>query len=559
MSDDKRINKNDRKIIEEIESVCGISFRRVNMDSYTTVENLFNFNEEGFITMLGFDLKELNLDDYKLKLLGDSVKNLRNVERFLLNCPEGKGVPEWLKELNYIKTLVLTDSELSKIPEYIKEFKNLNALYLMGNRITNLPEWLTTLSDLKIFNLNDRAQTLDLTKSNMDILRTLHERNVKLSDPTFRLNVILGVPLDQIKIIKEISWYEDGLNRVFSEKLNSINEPWRDPRTYGVCLRIFNGKILQMSISDTNLENLPEDFGNLKDLNFISIIKNQLTSLPESIGVLNNLKELMLSGNNLTSLPESFVNLISLQKLDLSNNQFKEIPTQLWALKKLTQLDLNGNPLSSEENTIIQKVPDLIREYLRKKATIRVFISHAVVDFEPYHIGHLVEYLEKQKEISQVYFCEEDLAGNIDEWMLDAVQKCQLLLFIATNKSVFNSVDCANELQLADKFSIPIIPIKGYDVDWTNLAEKNLSRELGLEFDRDNFEVFCENLYKYIENFKREIDLLEKEAREKGITDIYERFRLILDEVVSDLKRNISNITDKMDSLAERINNLEKR
>jgi len=559
MSDDKRINKNDRKIIEEIESVCGISFRRVNMDSYTTVENLFNFNEEGFITMLGFDLKELNLDDYKLKLLGDSVKNLRNVERFLLNCPEGKGVPEWLKELNYIKTLVLTDSELSKIPEYIKEFKNLNALYLMGNRITNLPEWLTTLSDLKIFNLNDRAQTLDLTKSNMDILRTLHERNVKLSDPTFRLNVILGVPLDQIKIIKEISWYEDGINRVFSEKLNSINEPWRDPRTYGVCLRIFNGKILQMSISDTNLENLPEDFGNLKDLNFISIIKNQLTSLPESIGVLNNLKELMLSGNNLTSLPESFVNLISLQKLDLSNNQFKEIPTQLWALKKLTQLDLNGNPLSSEENTIIQKVPDLIREYLRKKATIRVFISHAVVDFEPYHIGHLVEYLEKQKEISQVYFCEEDLAGNIDEWMLDAVQKCQLLLFIATNKSVFNSVDCANELQLADKFSIPIIPIKGYDVDWTNLAEKNLSRELGLEFDRDNFEVFCENLYKYIENFKREIDLLEKEAREKGITDIYERFRLILDEVVSDLKRNISNITDKMDSLAERINNLEKR
>ncbi len=559
MSDDKRINKNDRKIIEEIESVCGISFRRVNMDSYTTVENLFNFNEEGFITMLGFDLKELNLDDYKLKLLGDSVKNLRNVERFLLNCPEGKGVPEWLKELNYIKTLVLTDSDLSKIPEYIKEFKNLNALYLMGNRITNLPEWLITLSDLKIFNLNDRAQTLDLTKSNMDILRTLHERNVKLSDPTFRLNLIMGVPLDQIKIIKEISWYEDGINRVFSEKLNSINEPWRDPRTYGVCLRIFNGKILQMSISDTNLENLPEDFGNLKDLNFISIIKNQLTSLPESIGVLNNLKELMLSGNNLTSLPESFVNLISLQKLDLSNNQFKEIPTQLWALKKLTQLDLNGNPLSSEENTIIQKVPDLIREYLRKKATIRVFISHAVVDFEPYRIGDLVEYLEKQKEISQVYFCEEDLAGNIDEWMLDAVQKCQLLLFIATNKSVFNSVDCANELQLADKFSIPIIPIKGYDVDWTNLAEKNLSRELGLEFDRDNFEVFCENLYKYIENFKREIDLLEKEAREKGITDIYERFRLILDEVVSDLKRNISNITDKMDSLAERINNLEKR
>ena len=552
MSDDKRINKEERKILEEIENICGVKLRRIDMHSYTKVENLFNFNDEGSIIMLGFDFKVLNLDDNKIKLLGESVKKLKNIEQFLLNCPEGNVVPEWLKELNYINTLVLTDSKLSIIPEYIKEFKNLNAIYLMGNRITSLPGWLTTLNELQIFNLNDRAQTLDLTQSNMDILRSMHERNVKLSDPTFKLHVILGVPLDQIKIIKEISWYEDGINRVFSEKLDSNNEPWRDPRTYGVCVRIFDGKILQMSIKDTCLEKLPEDFGNLKDLNFISMVNNQLTSLPDSIGELNNLKELMLSGNNLTALPDSFVNLTSLQKLDLSNNEFKEIPTELWALKEVSQLDLSGNPLSAEENTIIQKVPDLIRDYLRKKATIRVFISHAVIDFEPYRIGDLVEFLEKQKEISQVFFCEEDLAGNIDQWMLDAVQKCQLILFVGTNKSVFHSVDCANELQLADKFSIPVIPLKGKDVDWPDLAEKNLSRELGLEYDIENFSAFCEDLNKYIENFKREINLMEKEERRIGIIDIYERFRLMLDEKLSEVFR-------KLDSLGERITKLEKK
>ena len=552
MSDDKRINKDERKILEDIEKICNVHLRRVNMQSYTKIENIFNFNDEGSIIMLGFDLKELNLDDDKLKLLGESVKKLRNIERFLLNCPEGKEVPEWLKELNYIKNLVLSDSKLSTIPDYIREFKSLNALYLLGNRITNLPDWLPTLNELKIFNLNDRAQTLDLTKSNMDIMRTLHERNVKISDPTFKLHVMLGVPLDQIKIIKEISWYEDGINRVFSEKLDSINEPWRDPHTYGVCVRIFDGKILQISISDTSLEKFPEDFGNLKDLTFISMIKNQLTSLPDSIGELKNLKEIMLSDNDLTSLPESFVNLTSLQKLDLSNNKFKEIPTQLWALKEVTQLNLGGNPLSAEENTIIKKVPDLIREYLRKKATIRVFISHAVMDFGPYRIGDLVDFLEKQKEISQVFFCEEDLAGNIDQWMLDAVQKCQLILFIGTNKSVFNSVDCANELQLADKFSIPVIPLKGKDVDWPDLAGRNLSRELGLEYDIENFEAFCEDLYKYIENFKREINLMEKEERRLGVIDIYERFRLILNETISEVKR-------KLDSLGERITKLENK
>ncbi|HDZ19066.1 MAG TPA: TIR domain-containing protein [archaeon] len=193
-----------------------------------------------------------------------------------------------------------------------------------------------------------------------------------------------------------------------------------------------------------------------------------------------------------------------------------------------------------------------MRDYLRKKATIRVFISHAVIDFEPYRIGDLVEFLENQKEISQVFFCEEDLAGNIDEWMLDAVQKCQLMLFIGTRKSVLNSPDCANELQFADKFSIPVIPIKGYDTDWPDLAEINLSRELGLEFDKENFNEFFINLYQYILNFKQEIDLMDKEGRQKGVTDIYERFRLMLDETINDIKR-------KIDDLAERITKLEEK
>ncbi|MFX1391808.1 MAG: hypothetical protein ACFE9Z_17220, partial [Promethearchaeota archaeon] len=242
----------------------------------------------------------------------------------------------------------------------------------------------------------------------------------------------------------------------------------------------------------------------------------------------------------------------AIKNLNLSNNKLTNIPTELWALKELAELNLNNNPFESEEITISQKVPDLILKYLRKKATIRVFISHAVIDFEPYQIGPLVEFLEKQKEISEVFFCEEDLAGNIDEWMLDTVQKCQLILFIATKKSVFDSIDCTNELQLADKFSIPVIPLKGKDVDWSDLAERNLSRELGLEYDTENFDTFCEDVYKYIENFKREIDLMGEKEREKGITDIYERFRLMLDE-------RLDSILRKIDDLGERINRLENR
>ncbi len=308
------------------------------------------------------------------------------------------------------------------------------------------------------------------------------------------------------------------------------------------------------------MANLPDDFSKIESLEYLSLGRNKLNALPETFGALVNLKELNLSDNALLSLPDSFSDLKSLIKLNLNNNQFVEIPTELWALKELTELKMENNPLTSEETIISQKVPDLIRKYLRKKATIKVFVSHAVVDFDKYRIAELSEFLERQKEISQVFFCEENLAGNIDQWMLDAVQKCHLVLFVATHKSVFESPDCDNELKLADKFSIPVIPIKGEDVEWSDLAEKNLSRELGLEFDRDNFDEFCENLYKYVENVKREINLLDKEERRSGVVDVYERFRLIMDDKLREFDRKIDNklkgITKEFD---EKIGELSKK
>ncbi len=106
---------------------------------------------------------------------------------------------------------------------------------------------------------------------------------------------------------------------------------------------------------------------------------------------------------------------------------------------------------------------------------------------------------------------------------------------------------------------IPVIPLKGKDVDWPDLAEKNLSRELGLEYDTQNFEDFCKNIYKYIENFKREINLMEKKELQQGIVDIYERYRLMLDEKLSELFKGMHNLANKIEKIAERIEILEKR
>jgi len=551
MDIDKRINKDERKVIESIQELCGVSFRRVDMKSVEKIENIYNFNKEGTIIMLGLDLTQLDLGKNKLDLLGESVIKFKNLERFLIRSSEDKIIPNWIKELKNINALILKNSFLNNIPEWLREFKSISVLNLADNEIKNLPEWLPTLPKLTELNLSSKKPILELNQENIGIMKALHEKNVKVLDSIFTMHITLGISKDQIKILREIK-NQQGDNIVYGSKINNIEDPLRNLHRYGIDLRVFEGKIVQMGINQFRLEELPESFGNISNLVKLIIKENTLRYLPESFGELKEINELDLTNNQLTSLPESFVNLTAIKNLNLANNQFSEIPTQLWALKELTELNLNNNPFNPEDATISQKVPDLIRKHLRKKATIRVFISHAVVDFEPYHIKDLVDYLQSQKDISQVFFCEEDLAGNIDEWMLDAVQKCHLILFIGTQKSVFNSPDCANELQLADKFSIPVIPLKGHDINWPDLAEINLSRELGLEYDKENFVEFFKSLYKYIVNFKLEIDLMDKESRQKGITDIYERFRLMLDESNNEIKR-------KIDDLAERITKLEEK
>ncbi|MFX1258448.1 MAG: PQQ-binding-like beta-propeller repeat protein [Promethearchaeota archaeon] len=145
---------------------------------------------------------------------------------------------------------------------------------------------------------------------------------------------------------------------------------------------------------------------------------------------------------------------------------------------------------------------------------LRVFISHAFDDFNKYRIAEVAKYLKSHPEISHVYYCEEDLTGNIDDWMLKTVPRCQLLIFFSSERSI-DSQDCINELKLARKFNIEVIPILGVNLKWEDLEKININRELGQEFDPMEFEKFKENIYKYIVKFANDLkkDLSEKKSK----------------------------------------------
>ena len=93
-----------------------------------------------------------------------------------------------------------------------------------------------------------------------------------------------------------------------------------------------------------------------------------------------------------------------------------------------------------------------------------IFVSHAVVDYEPYKLASLADYLETKPEVYDVLLCEQDLSGNIDEFMDKNVPISDIIFFLGTNKSIFNSVDCANELEISRKYEVPVLSLKGTDV-----------------------------------------------------------------------------------------------
>ncbi|MBN1799873.1 MAG: leucine-rich repeat domain-containing protein [Candidatus Lokiarchaeota archaeon] len=577
----------DMFIIEDLEKITGVTFKRIAMPYYTIVSNWYMKDNEDRVVALSVDLAELNLNSEKLKLFGESIKKLSFIDKLLLKLPESGLFPEWCVKFKNIKSLIVKDSHLTRFPELFRQFKNLEVLNLEGNDLKSLPDWfaeldkitelnlsnnkfdqlpdLLTMAYLKKLDIESPTPLSDLTEETLNKIAELLKKGVEINSWLVKALFELKVSKEQVKVLSNIR-NEAGKNVVRIDLMDSKDDQYtingQARFNYYQCVhaRVWDGKIRQITANEYNLVNLPKDLAKIESLEYLSLRGNKLRTLPDTFGKLVNLKDLDLSDNALSSLPDSFSDLKSLVKLNLNKNQFVEIPTELWAVKELVELNMNDNPLTSEEIIVSQKVPDLIRKHLRKKATIKVFISHAVVDFEKYRVAELSEFLEHQKEISQVFFCEENLAGNIDQWMLEAVQKCHLVLFIATYKSVFDSPDCDNELKLADKFSIPVIPIKGEDVEWFDLAEKNLSRELGLEFDGKNFEDFSENLYKYIENVKREINLLEKEERRSGVVDVYERFRLIMDDKLREFDKKIERkLREITKDFNEKIGELEKK
>ena len=92
------------------------------------------------------------------------------------------------------------------------------------------------------------------------------------------------------------------------------------------------------------LSSLPENIGDLQDLEELTVILTEISAIPASLYQLSKLKKLDLRQNKIASLGSEISNLKSLEILDVSLNRLERTPEELEKLTSLKELFVYENP-----------------------------------------------------------------------------------------------------------------------------------------------------------------------------------------------------------------------
>ena len=93
-----------------------------------------------------------------------------------------------------------------------------------------------------------------------------------------------------------------------------------DERMADVLVYMQDDEAHELDISGANITRVPDEIGNMVQLERLTLSENKIESLPETIGLLTNLRTLFLFHNRLQSLPQSLNELQQLQWLGLTGN-----------------------------------------------------------------------------------------------------------------------------------------------------------------------------------------------------------------------------------------------
>lgn len=308
--------------------------------------------------------KELIKNTENLK--GIEIIPCTNEEIFILEKSLGRKIPDSLKEF-----LLWCGKKLVRIPivnynDLISdEFKNnLNeVINFHGNKL-KLPQELIIL---QYDGESGYFDFIELNNQQDPIVSRYHEGFKELLNPIYiysQFNLCDSSPRDNFSkyIFEKIMEY---LSSNYILQLNENGELSEFPclgkqvetLKEKIIINIFsNGNIFkdfpQIILNSKNLyklviygariENLPNDFKNLKKLENLDLSSNKFEVFPEEIFELHNIWRLVLSYNKINSIPEKIYKLQNLEVFEFSYNPLETLPQSIFKLKKLIYLELNN-------------------------------------------------------------------------------------------------------------------------------------------------------------------------------------------------------------------------
>lgn len=288
--------------------------------------------------------------------VSEKIFDIRSLVYLELNSCELRAFHfDKIVQLTKLEDLLVENSALGDVPEVIFKMDTLKGLSFMGTEIKELPDNLKKLKNLECLGLNRVGIT---------------------QVPTF---------------IGELN------------NLTSLYLGGNEVKELPIELKNLT-KLEHLALWGTSLEVLPEWICSFKQLRGLYLGRiEKLQKLPENIGNLTNLEKLYLNGTGVRELPESFGKLANLKELLLFNTDVKRFP-MLSSLEHLESCNLS--------NMVLEKIPRQFINARMKVCMNEMYVEEGLNLTNTKLLCQPISLFTHEKEFIYAYYDEEKIHLN---------------------------------------------------------------------------------------------------------------------------------------------------
>lgn len=301
---------------------------------------------ENMTRLIAIDL-ELN----SLTTLPAGIGRLVNLQVLDLSFNQLESLPPELCSINSLQSLKLNNNNLGSLDDAFGNTRmdNLLVLDLGFNQIDELPDGFgSNFTALQTLHLeNNQLTILPISIGSLAQLQNLYLHSNELQTMPATMAHLAALQILNLSNNKLIALPNDDVHNgiVFGNLANLQELSLQSNLLQSVPSWIGHFPALQkLNLNKNVLTTLPNSIGNL-NVTELQLMDNKLNVLPAAIGGLNNLVTLKLCRNRLKTLPLEIGDLVNLQMLDISENQIEELPDRIGDLSNLIQLYAHSNNL----------------------------------------------------------------------------------------------------------------------------------------------------------------------------------------------------------------------